>query len=228
MVVGSNSSGTAENRSVLLQEIQMTREHIRQKYNPDHLRDSCQQSRNSETNCTNSAARRKPSARRRKGNSPKRKNGVTPSAAPHGHVESRRSGRGQFGTVRGLREKDNAVGCNALEGNFPKARRAAEGGVRHFNPGTLPGKRHGGHVEHGHSSQRPLACHMQHLAPSAVQTALHVWWIGAQRWNGNKSLKKSGIGPARRRSPRDMAGKTTTSSGRPVLAGLRRRFVQLG
>ena len=54
-------------------------------------------------------------------------------------------------------------------------------------------------------------------APSAVQTALHVSWTGAQRRNGQRRWKKTGSGPDRRRSSRYC--KAPTSSGRPVLGG---------
>ena len=38
------------------------------------------------------------------------------------------SGTRQLGTVLGLRENDNAVGCNAPTENLPEARWAADGG----------------------------------------------------------------------------------------------------
>ena len=66
-------------------------------------------------------------------------------------------------------------------------------------------------------------------APSAVQNALHVSWIGALHWNGKRRWKKSLGLDQTDGGPRDMAEldcKTPTSSGRPTLAGIRRRFVQ--
>ena len=63
----------------------------------------------------------KQSVRRRKGSSQGKEmkgsdHPETPRSAPHGHVESRRSGRRQFGTVLGFRENDDALGCDAFAG----------------------------------------------------------------------------------------------------------------
>ena len=66
------------------------------------------------------------------------------NSRPRRHVEFRRSGRGHFGTVLGLRENDDAVGCDAPAGNLSQALRLETEGYPFFTPETLPGKRHGG------------------------------------------------------------------------------------
>ena len=60
----------------------------------------------------------------------------TPRALPHSHMESRWSGRGQFGTVLGLCENDGET--------FRKLEELDTEGCQTKTWETLPGKRNGG------------------------------------------------------------------------------------
>ena len=120
MAVDSNGLETAGNQRVLLQELHVKRKHIIQMYNPDQKPEKqslvLQKQRDDlhDLHCKEEAKRQNTQGQLSERREGERDCPRTPNAVPHGYVDSRKSGTGRFGTVLGLRENDNAVGCDAL------------------------------------------------------------------------------------------------------------------